>query len=269
MKRLLQQLICLAALLNFIVPCTAMEPVTPPLTQPRERWIMMFDDYHMLLYDQKPADLINLSREITIVRDGNDLYIQGIFDKYPNAWMKGTVNGDELEMTNSQYITKDNYRYIYGHWGCARHSFRSGDTDVVSFKETSVMFCNKPYSSQTPQNLAITNNGKTMTARVWNYSLEEYSAVWYDDEPEGTVDFTEGTYSYNNDSNEFPYGGFPEVDYRVNVCFKKIDDSGIGNMTNDDTDDKSAPMYDLQGRRVDPETAGPGIYIRNRKKIML
>ena len=30
-----------------------------------------------------------------------------------------------------------------------------------------------------------------------------------------------------------------------------------------------APMYDLQGRMVNPETAPPGIYIQNGKKILI
>ena len=35
------------------------------------------------------------------------------------------------------------------------------------------------------------------------------------------------------------------------------------------TDTESTYMYDLQGRQVNPETADPGIYIRNGKKILI
>lgn len=34
-------------------------------------------------------------------------------------------------------------------------------------------------------------------------------------------------------------------------------------------DDEGASMYDLQGRTVNPETARPGIYLRNGKKIVI
>lgn len=263
MKDLLERFICLGRLLTLIVPCAAQQPVTPPFTHPQEHWTMIYDDYHMLPSNKKDDDLLNITREVTIVKNGNDIFIMGIFDKYPNAWIKGTINCDEVEIENKQYITQDNEESIYSHWGCSRYSFSSGNT----FAESSICFSPDYYSTRTPRRFTITNNGNTMTARVCDYSVDEYSAFWYDNNPYGTVDFTEGY--YHDKYGTHPYGEFPEIDYRVNVSFEKIDESSIGNIIKENVNDSTSPMYDLQGRRVNPETAGPGIYIHNHKKIIL
>ena len=63
--------------------------------------------------------------------------------------------------------------------------------------------------------------------------------------------------------------GFPDMDYLVNISFAKKGESGIYGIGSESVDDTDVPMYDLQGRTVNPDTARPGIYIRNGKKIVI
>lgn len=265
MMKLIQHLIGLTVLLANIVPCDAEESVTPPFTQPQECWIMYFDNYKSLYEDNNP-EYHNLSRDLTIVRDGNDLYIQGIFNEFKDRWIKGTINGNELYIENSQPLSTANGEAFFFHWGLAdlhyfnSNRFRDRIITLRTFKPT-----DDPYDTTT---ITISDDGNTITANMNPY--EKSGSFWYDNKSGfSQLSFTYGWW-VNDQGIEEPHGEvFPEKDYLINMCLHKIDDSGIGNMTNEDADDKSAPMYDLQGRRVDPETAGPGIYIRNRKKIML
>jgi hypothetical protein len=39
--------------------------------------------------------------------DGNDVYVQGIFDYLPDAWVKGTISGDKVIFANKQYLGVD------------------------------------------------------------------------------------------------------------------------------------------------------------------
>lgn len=65
------------------------------------------------------------------------------------------------------------------------------------------------------------------------------------------------------------FEGFPDTGFMVNMCFNKVGVGGVSDMPGEDVNDATAPMYDLQGRRVNPETVRPGIYIRAGKKIIV
>ena len=39
--------------------------------------------------------------------DGNDIYVQGLYEAMPDAWVKGTVSGDKVTFSNGQYIGPD------------------------------------------------------------------------------------------------------------------------------------------------------------------
>ena len=39
--------------------------------------------------------------------DGNDIYVQGIYSNMPEAWVKGTIEGDKVVFKNGQYMGPD------------------------------------------------------------------------------------------------------------------------------------------------------------------
>lgn len=45
--------------------------------------------------------------------DGNDLYIQGIYSNVPDAWVKGTIDGNTVTITSGQYLGDDNGDMLY------------------------------------------------------------------------------------------------------------------------------------------------------------
>ena len=47
-----------------------------------------------------------------------------------------------------------------------------------------------------------------------------------------------------------------------------MEGSGVEDLGVEADRDETQPMYDFQGRKVNPETARPGMYIRNGKKII-
>lgn len=76
-------------------------------------------------FDDKPIDVpSDLKTEQVAVRygeignfasigfDGNDVYIKGLFAEMPEAWVKGTRNGDKITFESGQYLGP-NYVYNY------------------------------------------------------------------------------------------------------------------------------------------------------------
>ena len=112
----------------------------------------------------------------------------------------------------------------------------------------------------------ISEDGKLMTAD------NEATSFWYNLEGCGNVVFWKHRDLYYTQTDEYRVEtgtGFPDMDYLVNISFAKKGESGIYGIGSESVDDTDVPMYDLQGRQVNPETADPGIYIRNGRKIMI
>ena len=59
-----------------------------------------------------------------------------------------------------------------------------------------------------------------------------------------------------------------DIDYMVNVRISKYR-GGVGNIINENVDNNTTVVYDLQGRRIKPDNLRPGIYIRNGKKFIV
>ena len=257
--KLLQQLICVTGLLACITPCGAEEPVIPPATQPQEHWIMTFDNYQAI--DGRAVPYIDLTRDVTVVRDGGTLYIQGIFKDYPHFWVMGKIQGNEFVMANRQLLSTDYCDPLYFYFGSALYHESFGHTFayyLVSF--------NTRQDDGYDVFFTVSEDGDTISA---NRQIDNNAcAFWFGDSNDRCPQLCEG-WEINYFGEIIKEMHLPQIDYIINIVFQKIDDSGIGNMTNEDADGKSAPMYDLQGRRVNPETAAPGIYIRNHKKILL
>ncbi len=55
------------------------------------------------------------TRFVNIGFDGNDVYVQGLCDKFPEAWVKGTLEGNTVTFATGQFFGKDDYWVQYGY----------------------------------------------------------------------------------------------------------------------------------------------------------
>ena len=70
----------------------AVYTITPPEGLQTETWYTTGDD-----------DGDNTSGEVNLGFDGSDVYIQGIFEEFPEAWVKGTIDGTTVTFDGLQY----------------------------------------------------------------------------------------------------------------------------------------------------------------------
>lgn len=91
----------------------AQEVIVPPdgLLQEAKQYVMTYDD----------LDGAPLSKEVTMAVDGNDVYLQGMSDYFPEAWVKGTQDGLQVTFPAKQYMGK---RGTYG----VSYFFSNGET---------------------------------------------------------------------------------------------------------------------------------------------
>ena len=223
---------------------TAQRPVTPPSGLPQERWELTFDDYRSPIsnpetsmdipfpdYPPIPAfeSLINLKKEVVLVRDGEDIYIQGLFSEYANSWIKGTVNGDRLVIPNNQIL--DASGPVYFHWGSsdytdARYYMRD------QFLQTAVFTPEDAWIS-----LEISNDGKKITCRSLKKHTEydrdcflHAPSFWFDNDEKGdwvfafckrlVFDYNEWSYT---DEYYYDGSGYPDIPYMINMSFRKLE----------------------------------------------
>ncbi len=250
----LTRMIYLAA----VMAATAMQgfaaepiPVIPPFQEPQEEWVLQFDNYKNEYGDR------SLSRDVVIVRDESELYIKGIFAEYPDSWLKGTVDGSNFKIGNTQFLGQDDEGGdVYFYCGSFKSSFSGGNT----YQYVDMYFrSNRKYGS-----FSISDDGSVMTAD------QKEASFWYTagDEDIWFWEHRDLEYTQNSEYWVTTGTGFPDRDYMLKMRFQKKGESGIGGIGGDSVNGSAAPMYNLQGQLVDPATAGPGIYIRNGKKIV-
>lgn len=71
--------------------------VVPGSAEVHENWAMHYydwDGYHQASY-------------VDVAIDGNDYYVKGIYPSIPDAWVKGTLDGNSITFPNFQYIGPD------------------------------------------------------------------------------------------------------------------------------------------------------------------
>lgn len=259
MKKLIK-ILCTAFLLTSVADqIQAEEPIAPPFLYPQERWEMYYDDYRADYWYYFRGEgwnpYLSNSREVAVVRDGDDLYIKGVFEKYPESWIKGTVTDDVFQLVPDQVICNDEEtgEEIYLCWGAGdmKCQYRTGYAWVTF---TPGYWDRPPLGDYDGNNIG----------RLDIPMVSEGIFFWYVKKSTRTqqIIFKEGDMD----------GGYwqilPDVGFFSGPEFHKIDESGIGNSNSNVTDCTDKIMYDLQGRIVNPETALPGIYIRNGKKIV-
>lgn len=231
-------------------PDSEQEPDQDPEPEPvHERWLLTYDDYRALAHPSNERYL-GFTREIESVRRGDDLYFKGLFKEYPDSWTVCHINDNELLFKEEQLLDETSDGPVYFHYGEATydwfHSY-SHDQNYYTYE----------FSDREPMSkLTISDDGTVIKD-------DKYSTFWYDDNTRGYLRIELSDYL-----NE-PFEGFPDTGFMVNMCFNKVGVGGVSDVFGEEVNDATAPMYDLQGRQVNPKTAAPGIYIRNGKKILV
>lgn len=58
--------------------------------------------YYLMGYSFRSSE--NISYEIKVLRDGDDIYLQGLYRELPEAWVKGTMRGNTAVFPSGQYM---------------------------------------------------------------------------------------------------------------------------------------------------------------------
>lgn len=250
MRKSILPSVFMALVAAYAPAASAYGPVVPPAGLTEEPWLLFHDNYKFLAYGEPRYRYHDLIQDVALARDGDDVYIKGIFREYPDAWVKGTFKKGELRLADSQLMAESDGEPVY--FRCGTAAFESRETDVSDFLLARFSM------SYYPVKFAVSDDGATMVSTV----REGIPSFWYCADRTGSITLRDG--NVNGETVEYPDEG-----YMLYMCLKKAGVSGVSGITGEDGDGASEPMYDLQGREVNPETAGPGIYIRDGRKIMV
>lgn len=77
--------------------------VTPPANAEVEYWNMT-SSYH---YYNNGWQTANYNNSVKVAIDGNDIYIAGFCVYFPDAWVKGTINGTNVTFPSPQFFTEE------------------------------------------------------------------------------------------------------------------------------------------------------------------
>lgn len=217
----MRELIRMIFLTCLILACTgnavAQEPVAPPFTEPAEKWLLTYDDYRVV---EGPSDCYtNFTREVRIVRDGDNIYVQGIFPSYSESWTLATVSGNELQFEKKQILQIVDGVPMYFRKGTAEFDFYSGSSLV----EYDINFYPDDWIYVPTSIITISDDGTTITV---NKNEDGNPGVfWYDEKSEGMMHFAYGYRredQYDGQVITVPFGEeFPDKDYMVNMDFER------------------------------------------------
>ncbi len=85
------------------------ELVTPPASATIEEWEYYAGTFAVSGSYGWQDYTSNANKEFQVAFDGNDIYIKGIAFYFPEAWVKGTLDGTTLTVPNGQYLGFDDY----------------------------------------------------------------------------------------------------------------------------------------------------------------
>lgn len=98
-----------------------------------ESWIFSGTDY----FDKKQA-----ARSVKVGFDGDDVYVQGLSSEVPAAWIKGTLDGDQLTFKSGQFLGGADSLFFIG------YNLKSGISDyVMTYDEEAGKFTNDDVNS--------------------------------------------------------------------------------------------------------------------------
>lgn len=208
----------------------------PDSAEVREIWRMTYDDYHVMVSprDDIPQEYQSISRNVEVLRKGNEMSMKGIFKEYPNAWTVFAIQGDTVccEQDQSLEMNENQNRYILNpvrlYWGSCYKDYSTGITLWIE----SLHFVPNggwvPYNDEGPQ-LRISTDGNTIkfeekeiiVGAFWYYKKEHYNDpyhnVSFDKGWQKEWDAGDGQYKFEDIGT-----GYPDVGYMVNVVFRKL-----------------------------------------------
>lgn len=229
MNRPMAILLAVTLLTLCRLPGKAQQFATPPSGIPQEKWELTYDDYRAPIYDSHmwvslgfmtsdypqipPHDkLINLKKEVLMARDGNEVYIKGIFKMYPDAWIRCEVSGNNLIVYNNQAL-KANGNMCF-HAGYADYlAGNDGDRD----NEDTITFTHKKDSIS----FDISVDGNTITSPRGEYATPA-PAFWFDKNVDIELIFDYNQRNPRGGNTYYTGSGYPDVEYMVNMVFRKI-----------------------------------------------
>jgi hypothetical protein len=98
-----------------------------------ESWIFSGTDYF---------DKTSVARSVKVGFDGDDVYVQGISAEVPAAWIKGTLDGDQLTFKSGQFLGGADSLFFIG------YTMGSGISDyVMTYDEEAGKFTNDDANS--------------------------------------------------------------------------------------------------------------------------
>lgn len=218
----LLKLICMAAVLTLFTGCSNGDEPKPDPQPVQETWLMKYDDYHSLLpaawldiKEDEKQKYKDLSREVTVTREGDEISIKGFFAEYPDACVKGTIKGNKVYLDNSQAIGTDNGKTVYFHWGYY-------DTEYYNSLENRRETWSIGFGTGTGHAFTISDEVWTMSSHD---DPSDFSAIWYDKSEAGSVSYNEAwRYDHATDSTVKEGTGFPDTHQMIHIVLRKIND---------------------------------------------
>lgn len=137
-----------------IAMAASTELVTPPAGLAAETWTLRANEV------SSPKNPVVVKHDVAVGFDGDDVYIQGIFEGYPKAWVHGKVKGKEVTFSTYQCVGE----YIPGYpaWFAGPNL---GDATMSYDADSHLLKCDGPlyanifegqiYASETLQNITI------------------------------------------------------------------------------------------------------------------
>ena len=236
-----------------LIPVPAALAVNPSeLDVPEETWEIHYDSYQSL-YNDDPS-YRDLTRTVTIKKDATYMYIQGIFEEYPDAWVSARYFPNRVTIRKNQelLLVDENSQYLK----TGRYSlFNRADND---------------------REYTIGVSLKSSQFEIWHYGDDgennnilipssEDIAVWIGSESEKSRCMS-WTYHYDGTLTGDDLGPKPIYIYPT---FHKISSSGIMDTIIEQQQPEDTRVFDLSGRQVNPDRLTPGIYIRAGRKFIV
>lgn len=196
----------------------------------KERWLLTYHNYRGLKYGSHnwssaipvPEEYQNLSRDLTVSRDGSKVFIKGMFPEYPDAYVRGMMDDDKLVIEPTQRLGGTGGEKLYFHCGLARQEFpgdRHSDKDYgkniiiqISFNPETSPIAKRPAFSilENPEERDL-HSGETSAYSFWLSKDKEGLTKFYTQWKNGQI---EGT-------------GFPdEQNYMIGMQFQRVSGTG-------------------------------------------
>lgn len=239
----------------------AAQEIEIPEDAPRETWQMIYDDYRSLLLDDG-SSYKNLTKDITVVRVDDGIYIQGIANECPDSWVKATffesgVDEGLLIWTNQPIVSTLTNGDAYLITGNIHYDMNTGTTYWMKWVDGNAK--TKPLKLK--RNLDA--DGVEYETPYWNYDFEARNGYWIQSGPNRNLSMGSIYYRFDREQPE------EDLEYYPAYLNPRLVDktAGIGGLSAED--EEPAPIYTLSGVKADREHLMPGVYVSRGKKIII